>query len=186
MIPVVPDGWKAETVDLPAKLYDSLRNSFATRNGRSLFARGGKLWCWETMVYLVGYEDGAVFAGSCAVAHPNRFAAVALVGVCRTIIRVPRSPVTIGWCEPSAATTIKITMKLQAAFGCWVRPTCRPGRQWPISRRGRNQRYRADNPCGHCCKEALQHKCSGAAGAAFRKSTGIRFGFDLCDLLRAV
>lgn len=80
MIPVVPDGWKAETVDLPAKLYDSLRNSFATRNGRSLFARGGKLWCWETMVYLVGYEDGAVFAGSCAVAHPNRFAAVTLVG----------------------------------------------------------------------------------------------------------
>lgn len=80
LIPVVPDGWAAESADLPAKLYDTLRNSFASRNGRSLLGRGGKLWCWETMVYLIGYEDGAVFAGNCVVAHPNRFAAAVLMG----------------------------------------------------------------------------------------------------------
>lgn len=55
IIPVVPDGWKAETVDLPAKLYDSLRNSFATRNGRSLLpgaasCGAGKRWSiWSAM-----------------------------------------------------------------------------------------------------------------------------------------
>lgn len=80
LIPVVPEGWAAESTDLPARLYDTLRNSFSSRNGRSLLGRGGKLWCWETMVYLIGYEDGAVFAGNCVVAHPNRFAAVVLAG----------------------------------------------------------------------------------------------------------
>lgn len=79
LIPLAPNGWQAEYSNLPARLYDSQRNSFSTRNGRSLFARGGKLWCWETMIYIVGYGDGAVFAGNCVAAHPNRFAAAALV-----------------------------------------------------------------------------------------------------------
>lgn len=79
VIPIVPGGWEVEDVTLPARLYDELRNSFATQNGRSLFGRGGKLWCWETMLYLVGYEDGAVFAGNCLAARPNRMAAAALV-----------------------------------------------------------------------------------------------------------
>lgn len=79
LIPLAPNGWQAEDSNLPARLYDSQRNSFSTRNGRSLFARGGKLWCWETMIYIVGYGDGAVFAGNCVAAHPNRFAAAALV-----------------------------------------------------------------------------------------------------------
>ena len=79
LIPIVPNGWQAENTDLPARLYYSLRNSFAARNGRSLFGRGGKLWCWETMIYIIGYGDGAVFAGNCVAAYPNRFAAAALV-----------------------------------------------------------------------------------------------------------
>ena len=128
IIPVVPDGWKAETVDLPAKLYDSLRNSFATRNGRSLFARGGKLWCWETMVYLVGYEDGAVFAGSCAVAHPNRFAAVTLVGGVPDDYTRAAQPSDHWMVRTVSSDYHKNNNELQAAFGCWVRPTCRPGR----------------------------------------------------------
>ena len=51
-----------------------------SRNGKSLFGRGGKIWCWETMIYLAGYGDGAVFAGNCLVAEPGRFAAAALIG----------------------------------------------------------------------------------------------------------
>jgi len=39
----------------------------------------GTVWCWETLIYLAGYEEGAVYAGNCAVAHPNMFADVAMV-----------------------------------------------------------------------------------------------------------
>lgn len=80
IVPVAPNGWEKEDVNLPGRIYDGARNNHSSRNGHSLFGRGGKLWCWETMIYLVGYGDGAVFAGNCAVAYPGRFAAVALVG----------------------------------------------------------------------------------------------------------
>ncbi|MDE7262022.1 MAG: hypothetical protein K2N78_08210 [Oscillospiraceae bacterium] len=80
IVPVVPLGWDAEDHSLPGNIFDALRNTFSSRNGRSLFGRDGKLWCWETMVYLVGYGDGADFAGGCLVANPGRFAAAALVG----------------------------------------------------------------------------------------------------------
>lgn len=81
IVPLAPaGGWAAVETDLPGRLYDALRNSFSSRNGRSLFGREGKLWCWEALVYLAGYGDGADFAGDCLIAHPNRFAAVALAG----------------------------------------------------------------------------------------------------------
>lgn len=80
VVPAAPEGWHCMSTELPGRLYDTLRGECSSRNGRSLLGRGGKLWCWETLIYLVGYEDGAVFAGNCAVAHPGRFAAVALVG----------------------------------------------------------------------------------------------------------
>lgn len=50
LIPLAPNGWQAEDSNLPARLYDSQRNSFSTRNGRSLFARG-----WEAVV--LGNDD---------------------------------------------------------------------------------------------------------------------------------
>lgn len=80
VIPVISDGWEKESTALPGELYDRLRGSFSSRNGKSLLGRGGKLWCWETMIYIAGYGDGAEFAGNCVVAHPNRFAAAALIG----------------------------------------------------------------------------------------------------------
>jgi poly(3-hydroxybutyrate) depolymerase/DNA-directed RNA polymerase subunit F len=36
-------------------------------------------WCWETLIYLVGYKEGAIFAGNVLVTSPNRFAGAALV-----------------------------------------------------------------------------------------------------------
>lgn len=80
ILPLAPEGWNAQSHSLPGSIYDRVRGQVGSRNGRSLFGREGKLWCWETMLYLVGYEDGAVFAGNCAVAEPNRFAAAALIG----------------------------------------------------------------------------------------------------------
>ena len=80
ILPLAPEGWNAQSHSLPGSIYDRVRGQVGSRNGRSLFGREGKLWCWETMLYLVGYEDGAVFAGNCAMAEPNRFAAAALIG----------------------------------------------------------------------------------------------------------
>lgn len=79
VVPLAPGGWQAEPDTLPGAIFDKVRNSFDSRCGKSLVGRRGKLWCWETMVCWVGYEEGADFAGRCAVAAPNRFAAAALV-----------------------------------------------------------------------------------------------------------
>ena len=80
ILPLAPMGWKREVVSLPGRIYELIRGGIESRNGKSLFGRGGKIWCWETMIYLVGYGDGAVFAGNCLVAEPGRFAAAALIG----------------------------------------------------------------------------------------------------------
>lgn len=79
VIPVVREGWSAQPLDLIPSIYAQIKNAIPTRSGKSLYQRGGFLWCWETLIYLVGYEEGAVFAGNTLVAYPNRFAAVALV-----------------------------------------------------------------------------------------------------------
>jgi len=80
LLPLAPKGWAAEQISLPGAIYNKVRNMVESRNGKSLMGREGKLWCWETLIYLVGYEDGAVFAGNCVVAEPSRFAATALIG----------------------------------------------------------------------------------------------------------
>ena len=78
--PVAPLGWAAEPDDLLQTLYNETRNSFATCSGISIWGRSGSLWCWETMLYLVGYHAGADFAGRALVRCPNVFAGTALVG----------------------------------------------------------------------------------------------------------
>ena len=80
ILPLAPMGWEREVVSLPGRIYELIRGGIESRNGKSLFGRGGLIWCWETMIYLVGYGDGAVFAGNCLVAEPGRFAAAALIG----------------------------------------------------------------------------------------------------------
>lgn len=80
IIPIVSEGWKKESHTLLFDIYQETKNSFLSKNGRSLIGREGKLWCWETLIYVAGYEDGAVFAGNCVIEHPNLFAAAALLG----------------------------------------------------------------------------------------------------------
>ncbi len=79
VMPIAPAGWKNESPDLLKDIYRETRNQFFSRSGEAIWGRSGCLWCWETMLYLVGYEDGAVYAGNVLTAHPNMFAGAALV-----------------------------------------------------------------------------------------------------------
>lgn len=80
VIPIAEQGWAKEPVSLLFDLYNETKNSFQTRSGSAIWGRAGSLWCWETVLYLAGYEDGAVFAGNVLAAYPNFAAAVALIG----------------------------------------------------------------------------------------------------------
>lgn len=78
--PLAPQGWEQESLDSLKQLYGALRNSVTTRSGIAIWGRSGKLWLWETLLYLVGYGDGADYAGNVLLKHPNQFAATALIG----------------------------------------------------------------------------------------------------------
>lgn len=80
VVPVISGEWKKEPKSLLFDLYAKTRNQFASRGKEAIWGRAGKLWCWETMLYLAAYEDGAVFGGNLLVQYPNMFAAAALVG----------------------------------------------------------------------------------------------------------
>lgn len=80
VMPVAPQGWDALPPTLFMDIYSETRNKFRTRSGNALWGRQGSLWCWETVLYLAGYGDGAVFAGNALVKCPNMFAATVLVG----------------------------------------------------------------------------------------------------------
>lgn len=79
IIPLIVDGYSRLSTAWPGKILTENRNAFSSICGRSLYQRGEKLWCWECLVYMVGYDDGAEYAGNCLLAEPGRFAAAALV-----------------------------------------------------------------------------------------------------------
>lgn len=79
LAPIVPDGWDVSDVSLPKRLYQQVRQSLKAPGESAIAGRGGMLWAWECLIYLVGYEDGAILAGNALVAHPNFAAAAVLV-----------------------------------------------------------------------------------------------------------
>lgn len=79
VMPAAPGGWDALPDTLLMDIYLETRNRFQTRSGKALWGRQGGLWCWETMICLAGYRQGAAFAGRALVRCPNLFAATALV-----------------------------------------------------------------------------------------------------------
>lgn len=79
VIPIAKEGWKKESPTLLSEIFGETKGKFASQNGKSLWGRNGFLWCWETLVFLVGYGEGAVFAGNAVVATPGQFTAAALV-----------------------------------------------------------------------------------------------------------
>ena len=79
VMPLAEHGWSNEEFSMIPDIYNETRQKFKSKTGESIPGREGFLWCWETLVYLVGYEEGAVYAGNVTVAYPNRFAGVALI-----------------------------------------------------------------------------------------------------------
>ncbi len=81
VLPLAEGGWEAQPAGLLPDLYQETKDSFEVRDGgEALWGRNGKLWCWETLVFVVGYGTGAVFAGNSVLAHPGFAAASALCG----------------------------------------------------------------------------------------------------------
>ena len=78
MVAVAGDGWDACPADMPMRLYQENRRSFKAV-GTGSAAAGGSLWAWETLIYLVGYGDGATFAGNYQLSCPGFAAASVLV-----------------------------------------------------------------------------------------------------------
>lgn len=79
VMPVAPAGWQGERLTLLREIYTETKGVFPSQNGRALYGRDGYLWCWETLIDVIGYGDGAVYAGNAAAACPNVFAAAVLV-----------------------------------------------------------------------------------------------------------
>ncbi len=78
MVAVAGDGWDSCPADMPMRLYQENRRSFKAAGAGSA-ASGGSLWAWETLIYLVGYGDGATFAGNYQLSCPGFAAASVLV-----------------------------------------------------------------------------------------------------------
>ena len=95
VVAIAPEGWDAVPADLPYRLYQENRRSFKS-SGTGSAAAGGSLWAWETLIYLVGYADGATFAGNFQLSCPGFAAASVLVDGSPTNIAVLDEP-SIHW-----------------------------------------------------------------------------------------
>ncbi|HWQ98653.1 MAG TPA: hypothetical protein VN538_11260 [Clostridia bacterium] len=76
VLPLAKDGWKSEPTARIKQIYKAV---WADAQSPDPGDVRGTVWCWETLIFLVGFDEGAGFAGNCAVAHPNMFADVAMV-----------------------------------------------------------------------------------------------------------
>ncbi|MBP0969862.1 MAG: hypothetical protein J5744_06910 [Oscillospiraceae bacterium] len=76
VLPVAACGWKNESVDKLKKIYRAVWNNSPSADPEDF---RGTVWCWETLIFCTGYDEGAVFAGNAAVAHPNMFACACMV-----------------------------------------------------------------------------------------------------------
>ena len=76
VLPVAENGWKNESVDKLKGIYRHVWNNSPSADPDDF---RGSVWCWETLIFCTGYDEGAVFAGNAAVAHPNMFACACMV-----------------------------------------------------------------------------------------------------------
>lgn len=76
ILPLAPKGWAAESTAMVKQLYKTVWRDTTSPDPRESLRN---VWCWETLIFAVGYNEGAVFAGNAAVEQPNAFAQVAMI-----------------------------------------------------------------------------------------------------------
>lgn len=76
ILPAAPEGWEKASNRRLKSLYKAVWQDTSSPDPREVLRN---VWCWETLIFAVGYGEGAVFAGDAAVAHPNLFAQTILV-----------------------------------------------------------------------------------------------------------
>lgn len=77
VLPIAQDGWKSETTGRIKPLYRGVWKDTLSPDPSEVFRN---VWCWETLIFAVGYEEGAEFAGLAAIEQPNTFAQAVMVG----------------------------------------------------------------------------------------------------------
>lgn len=78
IVMIIPNGWNDYSLDAISIFYNKYKNEFKSPSGISIPGRNGIIWLWETMIYAVGYDEGADYLGNVLVKHPNLFAGAAL------------------------------------------------------------------------------------------------------------
>jgi poly(3-hydroxybutyrate) depolymerase len=76
MLPVCENGWVNEETSRIKRIYKTVWKDTLSPDPHEIFKT---VWCWETLIFAIGYDEGAVFAGNAAVNEPNAFADVALI-----------------------------------------------------------------------------------------------------------
>lgn len=76
VLPLAPRGWAEEDTIRVKTLHKTVWRDTLSPDPSEVFKN---IWCWETMIFAVGYEEGAVFAGNAAVCQPSLFACVAMI-----------------------------------------------------------------------------------------------------------
>jgi len=77
ILPVAEQGWTQEKSRRVKLLHKAVWKDALSPDPSEVFRT---VWCWETLIFAVGYGEGAVYAGNTAVEQPNAFADVAMVG----------------------------------------------------------------------------------------------------------
>ena len=92
IVPLAERGWKSLPEDHLITLYNQIKNGVQAKQGKSIWGRSGTLWCWEIILFAVGYEDGADYVSRVQVAYPSFLTAAALVNGCTADVSAGQKP----------------------------------------------------------------------------------------------
>lgn len=118
LVPVVADGWDSAPADLARELYLQARRDLVTPTRTSIPGRTGGLWAWETLITLVGYQDGATHAAAQMVAHPSFAAAYVLVDGAAPDLAIGNE-LSDHWLVPQASEAYQV-LNRQVPVACWL------------------------------------------------------------------
>lgn len=76
ILPLAPQGWAAENPGIVKGLYKTVWRDTVSPDPRESLRN---VWCWETLIFAIGYDEGASFVGNASAAHPNAFAQAVMI-----------------------------------------------------------------------------------------------------------